>query len=59
MGENTSGWERGRAGVKALPCVTLMDSAMSLHTFFHCLVVLLAAFALIAAWDLYFSAGER
>jgi len=55
MGANASGWERGRVGVKALPCVTLMDSAMSLHTFFHCLVVLVSAMALIAAWDLYLS----
>ncbi len=28
---------------------------MSLHAFFHCLVVLVAAIALIAAWDRYLS----
>lgn len=47
----TSSGGRRRAGLEALPCFSLMDSDVSMHTFFHSLVLLAVVIALITWWD--------
>ncbi len=43
--------ERRPAGLEALPCFSLMDSDVSMHAFFHYLVLIVAAIALITWLD--------
>jgi hypothetical protein len=44
---------RAGPGMKALPCVGLMDLDVTLHAFFHQLVLIVGAITLLALVDRY------
>lgn len=51
MSERRRSWPRGGGWARSLPCMSLMDSDMPLHSFLVYTLLLAAAVALITVWD--------
>jgi hypothetical protein len=51
MSERRRSWARGGGWATSLPCMSLMDSDMPLHSFLVYALLLAAAVALITVWD--------